>query len=136
MSDPDEGLRAPIHHALTTPLLIAGIPRSACYLLWTVAAAFAFGMQEIWIVPIALVLHLALALHDVRADQERLIRAPADGGVDADLVRVVDPLADHPVELAKLFFAQRLVVVDLCHHRRVAHHFVHVAFATFTDQVP
>jgi type IV secretory pathway TrbD component len=60
MSEPHEGLRVPIHHALTTPLLLAGIPRSACYLLWTLAAAFAFGMQEIWVVPIASALHLAL----------------------------------------------------------------------------
>ena len=61
MSAPhEEGLRAPIHHALTTPLLLAGIPRQAGYLLWTLAAAFAFGMQEIWVVPIAFVLHLAL----------------------------------------------------------------------------
>ncbi|MCA9639512.1 MAG: VirB3 family type IV secretion system protein [Myxococcales bacterium] len=55
-----EGFTVPIHTALTQPLLIMGVPRSSCFVLWTIGCAFAFGMQEVWVLPITLAAHLVL----------------------------------------------------------------------------
>ena len=54
-------LEAPLHRSLVQPLLVAGLPRTLAYLLWTVAMAFGFGLHQGWIIPIAVVLHLIFA---------------------------------------------------------------------------
>jgi type IV secretion system protein VirB3 len=57
-----EGFSAPIHNSLVNPILLMGIPRDVCLILWTIGAAFAFGMQEIWVLPIVIGLHIGLAI--------------------------------------------------------------------------
>ncbi|MGI9286863.1 MAG: VirB3 family type IV secretion system protein [Pseudomonadales bacterium] len=57
-----QGFRCPIHKSLINPILIAGIPRDVCLVLWTVGAAMGFGMQEMWVVPFFIVTHIGLAL--------------------------------------------------------------------------
>jgi len=51
------GLEVPLHRSLTQPILLAGLPRRLALLLWTTAAAFALGLHQLWVAPIALVLH-------------------------------------------------------------------------------
>jgi len=54
--------RAPVHRSLVSPLLLMGIPREICLSLWTVGAAMAFGMQEIWVLPFFIIAHAGFAL--------------------------------------------------------------------------
>lgn len=61
------GYELPVHRSLTEPILLGGVPRTPAILLWTIAAALGFGMQQIWVVPIALFCHfilIALTRHD------------------------------------------------------------------------
>ena len=53
---------SPIHLALISPILLLGIPRNVCLTLWTLGAAFAFGMQEIWVLPVVILVHIGLAI--------------------------------------------------------------------------
>lgn len=55
-----DGFMVPIHSSLTERILTAGIPRNVCMLLWTIIAAMAFGMRQIWIVPFGIVIHFVL----------------------------------------------------------------------------
>jgi len=57
----DEGFEVPIHRSLTQPILVAGLPRNLGLLLWTITAAFALGLHQIWVLPISLVMHLVFA---------------------------------------------------------------------------
>jgi type IV secretion system protein VirB3 len=57
----DDGLEVPVHRSLTEPMLVAGLPRSLGLLLWTATSVFAFGLHQIWVLPIAVVLHGVLA---------------------------------------------------------------------------
>ncbi len=56
------GYTSPIHGSLVNPILLMGVPRDVCLTLWTLGAAFAFGMQEIWVLPIVIVVHIGLAI--------------------------------------------------------------------------
>jgi len=60
MSRP-EGFDVPLHRSLVEPMLLAGIPRTVALVLWTSIGAVAFGLHQIWVVPIGLVLHGAAA---------------------------------------------------------------------------
>lgn len=60
MSD-GEGLEAPVHRSLVAPLLVAGLPRSLTFLVWTLTAALVLGLRQVWVLPLALVLHALLA---------------------------------------------------------------------------
>jgi type IV secretion system protein TrbD len=63
----EPGLEVPVHRSLTQPIMVAGLPRNLGLLLWTVTAAFALGLHQLWVLPIALVLHgvfAALARRD------------------------------------------------------------------------
>lgn len=64
MADHDhiEGYEVPVHRALSTPRLVAGIPRDVAVLLFTAAAALVFGLQSWWSIPIYAVLHIGCAL--------------------------------------------------------------------------
>ena len=56
--EPDTpGLEVPLHRSLTQPILLAGLPRSLELLLWTTTGAFTLGLHQIWVLPIAVVLH-------------------------------------------------------------------------------
>ncbi len=55
-----EGYEIPLHRSLTEVILLGGVPRTPAILLWTTAAALGFGMQQIWVVPFAVLLHLVL----------------------------------------------------------------------------
>jgi type IV secretory pathway TrbD component len=57
----EEGFEVPVHRSLTEPMLIAGLPRSLGLILWTGTATFAFGLHQIWVLPISLALHVVLA---------------------------------------------------------------------------
>ena len=51
----------PVHRSLTEPMMVAGLPRAVGLLLWTTAAALALGLRQVWVVPVALLLHALLA---------------------------------------------------------------------------
>ena len=55
------GLEVPLHRSLTEPILIAGLPRNLGLLLWTATAAFALGLHQLWVLPLAILLHLVFA---------------------------------------------------------------------------
>ena len=55
-----EGYEIPLHRSLTEVILLGGVPRTPAIPLWTTAAALGFGMQQIWVLPFAVLLHLAL----------------------------------------------------------------------------
>jgi type IV secretion system protein VirB3 len=59
---PDTSFEVPVHRSLTQPIMFAGLPRNLGLLLWTVAAAFALGLHQLWMIPLALVLHALLAV--------------------------------------------------------------------------
>ena len=56
-----EGYEVPVHRSLSDVILLGGVPRTPAILLWTTATALGFGMQQIWVVPIAMALHMLLA---------------------------------------------------------------------------
>ncbi len=60
MEAPVPGFEAPVHRALTEPILLAGAPRSVAILNGTLAAAVGLGLR-LWIAGLAfwLVAHLA-----------------------------------------------------------------------------
>ena len=60
MSRP-QGFEVPLHRSIVEPMLLAGLPRTVALVLWTVVGAFAFGLHQIWVLPIGIVLHLAAA---------------------------------------------------------------------------
>ena len=53
MSGAIEGFEAPLHRALTEPILLGGAPRSLAIVNGTVAAAVGLGLQQ-WIVGVGL----------------------------------------------------------------------------------
>jgi len=58
-----EGYQAPIHRALTHPILIGGAPREFAILNGTVGAALLFGLHSLLGVPLVIILHsVAVAL--------------------------------------------------------------------------
>jgi type IV secretion system protein TrbD len=60
MSRP-EGFEVPLHRSIVEPMLLAGLPRTVALVLWTAVGAFAFGLHQIWVLPIGIALHLAAA---------------------------------------------------------------------------
>jgi type IV secretion system protein TrbD len=61
MSGRPEGLEVPLHRSLVEPMLLAGLPRTAALVLWTSVGAFAFGLHQVWTLPVGIVVHLAAA---------------------------------------------------------------------------
>jgi type IV secretory pathway TrbD component len=57
----DPGLEVPLHRSLTQPIMVAGLPRNLGLLLWTATAAFAFGLHQLWVLPLSPALHAAFA---------------------------------------------------------------------------
>ena len=57
-----EGYEVPVHRALSTPRLGAGIPRDIAIVAFTIAAALVFGLQSWWSVPLYIVIHVGLVV--------------------------------------------------------------------------
>ncbi|RUV32456.1 VirB3 family type IV secretion system protein [Mesorhizobium sp. M5C.F.Ca.IN.020.32.2.1] len=87
MDEQVPGFTAPVHRALTEPILLGGAPRSVAILNGTLAAALGLGLR-LWLVGIALwaVGHLA-AVWAARRDPlfvevvRRHLRIPAHLGI-------------------------------------------------------
>ncbi len=56
-----DGLEVPVHRSLVEPMLMAGLPRTVGLVLWTVVAAFAMGLRQLWVLPIGIALHIVCA---------------------------------------------------------------------------
>jgi type IV secretion system protein TrbD len=56
-----EGFEVPLHRSLIEPMLLARLPRTVALVLWTGVGAFAFGLHQIWVLPIGIALHIAAA---------------------------------------------------------------------------
>ena len=52
------GYRVAVHNSLTSPLLLAGVPRTFAILNGTFAAAITFGLQSLYAIPICLLAHV------------------------------------------------------------------------------
>ncbi|MER8372335.1 VirB3 family type IV secretion system protein [Mesorhizobium sp. M1406] len=87
MDEPVPGFAAPVHRALTEPILLGGAPRSVAILNGTLAAALGLGLR-LWLVGIVLwaIGHLA-AVWAARRDPlfvevvRRHLRIPGHLGV-------------------------------------------------------
>jgi type IV secretion system protein TrbD len=87
MDEPVPGFMAPVHRALTEPILLGGAPRSVAILNGTLAAALGLGLR-LWLVGIVLwaIGHLA-AVWAARRDPlfvevvRRHLRIPGNLGV-------------------------------------------------------
>ena len=55
-----EGYEIPLHRSLTEVILLGGVPRTPAILLWTTSAAIGFGLQQIWVLPFAILMHIVL----------------------------------------------------------------------------
>ena len=53
-----EGLEVPLHRSLIEPMMMVGLPRTVALVLWTSVCAFAFGLRQIWVLPIGLLVHI------------------------------------------------------------------------------
>lgn len=60
-------LEAPLHRSIVEPMLLAGLPRTVALVLWTLVGALAFGLRQIWVLPLGIVLH-AIAAAATKAD--------------------------------------------------------------------
>lgn len=56
-----DGFEVPVHRSLVEPMLMAGLPRTVALVLWTTTAAVAFGLRQIWVLPIGIALHVLCA---------------------------------------------------------------------------
>jgi type IV secretion system protein VirB3 len=56
----NDGFEVPVHRSLTEVILLGGVPRTPAILLWTLAGALAFGLQQLWVLPVAIGLHFGL----------------------------------------------------------------------------
>lgn len=55
------GFEVPLHRALVEPILMVGLPRSVALLLWVSVAALAFGLRQLWVLPIGAAVHAVFA---------------------------------------------------------------------------
>ena len=67
--DTPDGFTAPLHRALTEPLLLGGVPRDVCMVNTTVTAAFALGLHALPVLALGVLVHLA-ALWATRQDPQ------------------------------------------------------------------
>ncbi len=76
-----EGLEVPVHRSLVARMLLAGLPRTVALVLWTGVSAFAFGLRQVWVLPIGILVHVGAAAA-VKADPfffEILVQAVKHG---------------------------------------------------------
>ena len=72
MSDPNDipGLTAPVHRALTEPILLGGAPRTIAIANGTIAAAVGLGLR-LWLVGLVLwAIGHTLAVYDAKRDAQ------------------------------------------------------------------
>jgi len=56
-----DGLEVPLHRSIVNPMLMMGLPRTVAFTLWTTASAFAFGLRQVWVLPLAIAIHAVCA---------------------------------------------------------------------------
>ncbi len=54
-------MEVPLHRSIVAPMLLAGLPRTVALVLWTAVGAFAFGLHQVWVLPLGIALHLGCA---------------------------------------------------------------------------
>ena len=52
------GFRIRLHNSLTTPILLAGVPREFAILNWTISAALVLGLRAIYLLPFFVIFHV------------------------------------------------------------------------------
>ncbi|MCB2181346.1 MAG: VirB3 family type IV secretion system protein [Desulfobulbaceae bacterium] len=57
-----EGLSVTVHRSLVERILLAGIPRNVCFILWTTITSMAFGLRQLWVIPFGIGIHFVLRL--------------------------------------------------------------------------
>jgi len=50
-----------VHRSMVRPMLLLGIPHTACTALWTTVLGLVFGAGEYWALPFGVVAHVAAA---------------------------------------------------------------------------
>lgn len=58
MENKPEGYYVPIHKSLVDPLLIGGIPRNLCLMLWSCGMAIGVMLKMYWFFIIVIAIHL------------------------------------------------------------------------------
>ena len=53
------GFRIRLHNSLTTPILLAGVPRELAILNWTICLALVLGLHAVYLLPFFVIFHLA-----------------------------------------------------------------------------
>ena len=61
MSEP-EGFEWPVHRSLVQPMMVAGLPRTLAFLLWTFTLALVLPGGQVWVLLVSVPLHLLFAL--------------------------------------------------------------------------
>ena len=56
-----DGLEVPLHRSLVDPMLMMGLPRTVALVLWTSISAVGFGLRQLWVIPIGIVVHVVCA---------------------------------------------------------------------------
>lgn len=56
------GFMIPVHRALTTPLMMAGVPRNIAIINGTITAALGLGLHCLWAIPLGIVIHAVARL--------------------------------------------------------------------------
>jgi type IV secretion system protein VirB3 len=56
------GFTVPVHRSLTTPLLMAGAPRSLAILNGTLTAALGLGLHCLWAFPLGILVHIVAVI--------------------------------------------------------------------------
>ena len=57
----EDGFEVPFHDSITEVILMVGLPRTVALLLWTTSMAIAFGLRQVWVLPISILLHVILS---------------------------------------------------------------------------
>jgi type IV secretion system protein TrbD len=71
MSQLPVGFEVPLHRSLTEPILLAGLPRTVAFLIWTIIAAVVLGGHQFWVLIPGLFLHWA-CVHATKYDPQLL----------------------------------------------------------------
>lgn len=64
-----QGFEVPIHRSLTSPLLMAGVPREVAIINGTFTASIVLGLQFFWGIPIGILLH-TMAVYATKRDPQ------------------------------------------------------------------
>lgn len=56
-----DGIEVPVHRSLVDPIFLMGLPRTVALVLWTIVGAIAFGLRQVWVLPIGIGIHVVCA---------------------------------------------------------------------------